>query len=194
MKQSQEGAFSSLPSTTFDNISGDVMGNIVGLIKEHTGVEAVGIRAREGEDYPYAETMGFSSDFLAKACSLCRDGATGEVERDDEGKPILAGMCGAVICGRTDPRLPGVTGAGSFWTNSFTELATSAATGDSFASNCNFCHGAGYESIAMIPIRSNGGTIGLLQLNDRRRGVFSPAMIELYESIAPTIALALEGR
>jgi PAS domain S-box-containing protein len=53
---------------------------------------------------------------------------------------------------------------------------------------------AGYESVASIPIISAGETIGLLQLNDRRKDHFSPDLISFLERAAGSIATALAQR
>ena len=37
----------------------ELIGNLTRLIQEWSGCEAVGIRLREGEDFPYCETRGF---------------------------------------------------------------------------------------------------------------------------------------
>jgi GAF domain-containing protein len=55
----------------------------------------------------------------------------------------------------------------------------------------NQCIHQGYASVLLVPIRSPDRIIGLLQLNDRRKGRFSPAVIEQLESIAAHIGDAL---
>jgi hypothetical protein len=100
----------------------DVLGKILGLVKEFTGFEAIGIRLREDEDFPYAVAAGFSNDFIATENSLCCRTEYGEIVRDSNGYPVLECICGEVIRGRTDPSLPFFTPGGSFWTNSRTEL------------------------------------------------------------------------
>jgi len=42
----------------------DTVRDILQLIKKNTGFEAVGIRLREGDDFPYYDTNGFSDDFI----------------------------------------------------------------------------------------------------------------------------------
>ena len=36
----------------------------------------------------------------------------------------------------------------------------------------NRCNGMGYESVALIPLRSGDKNLGLLQLNDKRKNMF----------------------
>jgi len=161
------------------------------LIREFTGFEAVGIRLREGEDFPYYETNGFPPHFVQAERYLCARDATGQLQRDSEGNPVLECMCGNVIVGRTDPSLPFFTEGGSFWTNSTTELLVSTTEEDHQIRTRNRCNAEGYESVALIPLRSDDHIIGLLQLNDRKQGMFTSEMILFLEGIGASIGIAL---
>ena len=55
----------------------------------------------------------------------------------------------------------------------------------------NRCNGEGYESVALIPLRASGETFGLLQLNDHRKGRFTPRGISLLERLADSVAIGL---
>jgi PAS domain S-box-containing protein len=100
-------------------------------------------------------------------------------------------MCGNVICGRFDPSKPFFTQRGSFWTNSTTQLLASTSEADRQARTRNRCNGEGYESVALMPLRVGEERLGLLQLNDRRKGRFSPEIIALWERLADHLAVAL---
>ena len=63
--------------------------DILFLIKDSTGFEAVGIRLREGEDFPYYETSGFPAHFVEAERYLCTRSPAGELSRDPEGSPCL---------------------------------------------------------------------------------------------------------
>jgi PAS domain S-box-containing protein len=165
--------------------------DILLLLKEHTGIEAIGIRLREGEDFPYFETMGFPPHFLEAENHLCARDNTGEIIRDVHGNPCLECVCGNILCGRTDPSLPFFTAGRSFWTNSTTELLASTSEEDRQARTRNRCNSEGYESVALIPLRSGNEIIGLLQLNDSRRDSFSLDMIQFFEGIGATIGIAV---
>jgi len=165
--------------------------DIVMLIKEFSGFEAVGIRINAGEDFPYYETNGFSENFLISESSLCTRDLNGQLLRDDIGNPLLECMCGNIICGRFDPQKPFFTHGGSFWTNSTTELLASTFEADRQARTRNRCNGEGYESVALIPLKSEGTTVGLLQLNDKRRNRFTRQQIEYYEGIGQSIGILL---
>lgn len=168
--------------------------DILYLLKEQTGFEAIGVRLQEGEDYPYHVTNGFPDHFLETENSLCARAATGEIVRDADGNPLLECMCGNVLCGRTDPSLPFFTEGGSFWTNSTTEFLASTSEEERQGRTINRCNGEGYESVALIPLRSGGEIIGLLQLNDSRQNLLTPERIQFFEGIAASIGIAVARR
>ena len=161
------------------------------LIKEFEGFEVVGIRLKEGDDFPYYEANGFPVDFVEDERYLCAHDETGEVIRDSEGKPLLECMCGTVISGKTDPCLPFFTEGGSFWTNSPAEFLVSTTEEDRQGRTRNRCYREGYKSVALIPLRSGTEIIGLLQLNDRRKDMFTLEMITFFEGIGASIGIAL---
>ena len=165
--------------------------DILLLLKEHTGIEAIGIRLREGDDFPYFETNGFPPHFLEAENYLCARDNAGEIIRDSQGNPCLECMCGNILCGRTDPTFPFFTEGGSFWSNSTTELLASTSEEDRQARTRNRCNSEGYESVALIPLRSGDEIIGLLQLNDSRRDSFTIEMIQFLEGIGATIGIAV---
>ena len=169
----------------------NIIRDILVMIKQEADIEAIGIRLKAGEDFPYYACSGFEEDFVVKERSLCLRDATGTFVRDAKGNPVLECMCGNVICGRTDANLPFFTVAGSFWTNSTTDLLASTTEADRQARTRNRCNGEGYESVALIPLRSGDETVGLLQLNDRRRNQFTPERIAFFEGLGASIGIAL---
>ena len=171
-----------------------LLSDILQLIKDHTGFEAVGIRLAEDGDYPYFETNGFSKGFVEKERYLCSRDDDGEVILDSEDRPNLECMCGNVIRGRTDPSLPFFTEGGSFWTNSTTDLLSETTESERQARTRNRCNGEGYESVALVPIRAGETTVGLLQLNDRRRGLLRIDRLHFFEEICESIGIAFSRR
>ena len=153
--------------------------------------EAVGIRWRRGDDFPYLVTLGFAEDFILQESALCALDDSGQPRLDADGRPVLECMCGNVLRGRTDPSLFFFTPGGSFWTNSTTELLAGTSEQERQSETRNRCHAAGYESVALIPLRFAGTIYGLLQLNDRKRGRFTPRLIESLERMASVLAMRL---
>ncbi len=170
--------------------SPSVIRRILFLLKEHTAVDAIGIRVRKGGDFPYVEAIGFPEYFLEAERLLCSRDVGEKTVIDDLGCPYLECPCGRVIRGRTDPSLPFFTKAGSFWTNSATQLLTSLKE-DARGRIRQCCMSEGYESMVLIPLRSREEIIGLLQLNDRRPDRANPGRIEFLEDVAAHIGMAL---
>ncbi|OFW55785.1 MAG: hypothetical protein A2133_02935 [Actinobacteria bacterium RBG_16_64_13] len=103
-------------------------------------------------------------------------------------------MCGNVLLGRFDAEKPFFTTGGSFWTNSTTDLLASTTEADRLTLTRNRCNGEGYESVALVPLRSGKEIIGLLQLNDKRPNRFTSDMIAKVERVAAGIAVVLAER
>ena len=169
----------------------ELMRELIGYFKQMTGIEAVGVRLHQGEDFPYYETTGFSNEFVMAERSLCAKDFRGGLLRDSSGNPVLECMCGNIICGRFDPSRPFFTKHGSFWSSCTTQLLATTTEADRQARTRNRCNGEGYESVALIPLNSQGKTYGLFQFNDRRPGCFKAERIEQLEHLVDYVALAL---
>ena len=110
---------------------------------------------------------------------------------DEKGNSLLECMCGNVIKGQFDPKLPYFTEKGSFWTNSTTRLLGTTTEKGRLGRIRNMCHYSGYESVALIPMRAGNRTLGLIQMNDPRENMFTPKMIEKCESIADRVGAVI---
>jgi PAS domain S-box-containing protein len=171
--------------------TGELVRAAVTFFQQQSGCEAAGIRLREGEDYPYFEARGFPKEFVLLENSLCARDSANCIVRDSAGNPVIECMCGNVICGRFNPAKPFFTPHGSFWTNNTTALLRSTTEADREARTRNRCNGEGYESVALLPLRLGEQRLGLLQLNDRRTGVFTEESIASWERLADQLAIAL---
>jgi PAS domain S-box-containing protein len=160
------------------------------FFQQESGCEAVGIRLKDGADYPYFESRGLPDEFIRMESSLCSKGAEGEILTDEAGVALLECMCGSLIRGTVDPTLPFITDNGSFWTNSTTELASTLGDVDLGCKIRGRCVAEGYESMAMLPLAIGSERIGLLQLADHRIGLFSPEIVRLWEGLSNYLAVA----
>lgn len=169
----------------------DLLQRAATFFQERSGCEAVGIRLREGDDYPYIESRGFSSEFIHLESRLCVRSASGKMMKESGGKPVLECLCGNVIRGRCEASKPFYTAHGSFFSNSTTDLIASATKDDLPSRTRNRCNRAGYESVGLFPLYVGEERFGLLQLNDRNKGRFSPQAIVLWERLAGHLATAI---
>ncbi len=169
----------------------EIIRQILTVIKNYTGFQAVGIRLKEKDDYPYIETIGFPEQFVIKENNLCVRNNLGEILRDKNHNPFLECMCGNVLSGRCNSSLPFFSDAGSFWTNSTSDLLASTTENDRQARTRNRCNGEGYETVVLIPLKSYSDTLGLIQLNDKRGDMLRPGMLSFLEKISTSIGIAL---
>lgn len=164
---------------------------ILEVLKRGTGFDAVGIRLKEGEDFPFYAQRGFSDAFLQKENSLLEYTADGAICRDKHGKAQLACDCGLVLSGKFDPAHPYFTQSGSFWVNDSRSLLDIAPETDPRFRPRNRCVYNGYASFALIPIRVKDEVVGLIHFSNKQHGSFSKNSVELLESIASHIGEAL---
>ncbi len=122
--------------------------------KKLTGCEAVAIRIldRDG-NIPYQAYDGFSEEFyrLENPLSLKSDRC----------------MCINVIKGNADPGLTFYTEGGSFFMNGTTRFLATVSE-EQKGQTRNVCNRFGYESVALVPIRSGDRIIGLIHFADSR--------------------------
>jgi PAS domain S-box-containing protein len=158
------------------------------LLRQWSGCEAVAVRLREGEDFPFHESYGFSAEFVRTERHLCRYDPDGRLVVDAAGNPELDCLCGRVASGKVDTTLPCFTAHGSFWTNAVSSL--DGACGVSRAR----CASEGFESIAIIPLRQGAEIVGMLQLCDRSTGRLNEALIGFVETASDQLAIALSQK
>ncbi len=171
--------------------SRDLVERVLLFVQHHSGCDAVGIRLRDGDDFPYYETRGFPPRFVAAERYLCARDTAGDLVRDAAGDPVLDCMCGNVVRGRFDPAQPFFSASGSFWSNGTSALLAATTDADRLTHTRNRCNGDGYESVLLVPLRAGGEPLGLLQLNDRQPGAFTPQDVALWERLAGYLAAAL---
>ena len=171
-----------------------LLGDATKLLHDWLGCDAVGIRLREGDDFPYYETRGFPAEFVQLENQLCQRDAAGRPVRDSAGQPVWDCLCGNVLSNQFDPTQPFCTARGSFWTNSTTAWQADPATAKWQCPERNRCIAAGYESVALVAFRAGTTMVGLLQINDKRPQQFTAARIALLEQLADSLAEGIARR
>ena len=152
-------------------------------LKQLSQCQSIGIRLPKGRDFPYYKYEGFADSFIMREKSL--------LGTNECGKQFLECMCGNVIEGRFDPKLPFFTPWGSFICNGTTDLIATTSPEERQTNTRNYCNKAGYESVALIPIKTTKNTFGLFQLNDFSKGKFTTEMIADCEAMAAKFAFRL---
>jgi PAS domain S-box-containing protein len=173
----------------------DALHDILTAIQTTTDVDAIAIRMKQNEDFPYLITKGFPEDFLKSENSVCSLTPLGEFCRDCDGKVNLECLCGIVLKKQTDSTKSCFTDHGSFWTNNTSDLVKSKGCFDQDIKLRNQCNTAGFESVTLIPISNQEKEVlGLLQLNGRKEGCFSPELITFLERATASIAIAMHKK
>ena len=169
----------------------DVLGAILQQLQVYTDCDAAGIRLRKGEDFPYAQVVGFSDEFLSRESSICSY-KEGKVVRDEHGVPNLDCMCGRLIRGDLDETLVALTTGGAFYTGDINQVSADLSKRKLEFTVRNHCGAAGYNSIALIPLRSQDEVVGVLQLNDRQKNKFTTENIDFLTLAGQSIGTALD--
>ena len=167
---------------------------IIKKIQQISDIEAVSIRLKDDEDYPYFVYNGFNDDFIIHESSLCEKDSTDNILLEEDGKtPLFECICGIILRGNTDSSQPFFTENGSFFSNNTTKLLSETTEEDRQGRTRNYFNSAGYESVGLIPIKARGEYVGLIQLNDYRTGMFSEELISFMEMIGEQVGLAVQN-
>ena len=168
-----------------------LMPPVFAALRATTGVDTVGLRLQEGDDFPYFYQEGFSTDFLLRENSLLRRARDGGICKDATGKACLECTCGLVLAGQIDPANPLFTHGGSARINDSSLLLALPANEDPRTRPRNECIRQGYGSVALIPVRAKGRIVGLLQFNARAKESFTLDMVTSLEDVGRAVGEAL---
>jgi PAS domain S-box-containing protein len=167
--------------------------SILSFLKEISGCQAIAIRLKEGDDYPYYETLGFSPEFIMNENSLLTKCPQG-IMLDKEGKALLECNCGDILSKQLNTSDSFYTPYGSFWSNCLSENIPNPQESNHLAPRRNRCLRDGYQSIALLPLHMGGEIFGLIQINDKQKDKFSMSLITFIEKLAENIAIAISQR
>jgi PAS domain S-box-containing protein len=155
-----------------------LLGEFVAELKKVTGCAAVGIRLLDANDnIPYQAYDGFSQRFYEMESPLSI--------RSDQC------MCTNVIRGMPDPALPFYTEGGSFYMNGATRFLATVSEKEKGEIR-NVCDQLGYESVAVVPIRSGNRIVGLVHLADQHENMVPLESVRMWEWAAMQLGTAIE--
>jgi PAS domain S-box-containing protein len=142
-----------------------------------SGCEAVGIRILDEEgNIPYQAYCGFPPSFYEKETPL-------SIKSDEC-------MCIYVITGQINRNLPVATPGGSFYCNGTSKFLATISDEEKGRTR-NVCNQMGYESVALIPIRTPKGILGLVQFNDHREDMVPLELVRTIEDISLPLGEAI---
>jgi len=164
---------------------------ILNLLKSRFEIDAVAIRLRDGDDFPYYAQNGFSTEFIDKENSLLDYDEKGNICIDNSENPCLSCLCGMVVSGNAKTLGSNTTKEGSWWTNNASSTEVAQMVSPILHSPRFHCVKLGYTSIALVPIRNKEKIIGMIQLNDFRKDRFNINMIKNLDGIASQLGISL---
>jgi PAS domain S-box-containing protein len=151
---------------------------VVGVLKDWSGCECVGIRIDDGAGrLAYEAQIGFDAEFLENEASLSLESLDCVCTRTARG------------AARESDRAH-MTAAGSFRCDDTPRFSLSLDARQR-AGYRGHCFRRGFASLAAIPIRYRDLTRGLIHLADRRPGAIPPATVDFLEYVVPLIGEAV---
>jgi PAS domain S-box-containing protein len=100
-------------------------------------------------------------------------------------------MCINVIKGEVDPKLQFYTKGGSFYINGTTRFLATVPEEERGRTR-NMCNRAGYESVALIPIRLGTRVLGLIHVADHQENMVPLEMVEMLEKVGIELGTAIQ--
>ncbi|MBN2685158.1 MAG: response regulator [Pontiellaceae bacterium] len=169
----------------------DFIEGVLVVLKARTGFDSIGIQLQDGKDCPHFGQQEFLKNYLRTGNAVTEHNSDGRNCWDHEGNIKLEGVRSLVLSGKTDSSNPPFTKGGSFWTNDAGELLELPPHKNSQIHPRNECIHRDYASLALIPIHGKNGITGLIQLNDRHKGLLNIETVEIMEEIATHLGEAL---
>jgi len=155
-----------------------LLAEFVTEIRRFTGCAAVGIRLVDGNgNMPFQQAEGYSEAFLQRESPR-------SIQRD-------CCLCAQLLTGALAAGAPGLTEQGAFATGRLPETLGQWPEGQR-AGLGTACLGAGYESLALIPIRMGQKASGLIHLADPRPNALPQRIVSILEGLAMQLAEALQ--
>lgn len=171
-----------------NNNENDIINIMLGIIQYHTGIESIALRVKINNDYPFIAARGFTEDFIRSETLLaCSD-------KEGTALPPYECICGMILENVNSTVNPCFTAGGSFRINSPDDPNLKSLTESPNRRFRMRCLAEGYNSIAIVPIRAQEEIMGLMQFNDRRKGIFTDDFILFFESCCHALGLALHRR
>ncbi len=147
-------------------------------IRHLSGCRCVGIRVlNEKGAIPYEAYTGFSEEFWRSENGLV-------VGRDNC-------VCTRIVTGKPQPQDHACMTRGGSFRCGDTPAFASCLSGPEMAEFRGVCIKSGFSSVALIPLRHQTRTIGVIHLADERRGILPDQLMEVLESGAPLIGEAI---
>lgn len=164
------------------------------MIMDFSGCNGVEIWLKDHDKYFRCRVHRQSKISSVFEITPCAQSEKGQMIPGPEDDPDFFHLCRSIILGQADLSQPGFKKSGSYWLGS-TEKRLPLHLKRNKKSYLHRFNTIGvYQSLALIPLRVDHQTIGLLQLKSKRKNYFSADEKEFYEDLAQILGIALAHR
>ncbi len=160
-------------------------------LKNHTGIDAIGIRMKQGDEFPFMAQLGFDNPLTERRNPAIKS------------KPVKAGgkkktavtqplcICKLMFSGKIPGNHPCLSKNGSFITGDAACLPEGLPPEELLLLSPDCCKSPHGNSRALIPLRDRDAVFGLLHFADHRKDRFNRETLVFMEDIASRIGAAL---
>ncbi len=163
------------------------------LIDNYIKCDAIGIRLKDGNDFPYYKTKRFGNKNLSHESIEVEINSKGDIKKDKKGYPVYNCICGNVIYGYFDGSLPFFSSQGSFWVNDIYDFLKTQTNFKYSSLFIDLYSKYKYKSTAFIPVRTKAMSLGLLHLSNKSKYKFTEDNIAFLERLCSHLASWLEN-
>ncbi|MEI7905391.1 MAG: PAS domain-containing protein, partial [Candidatus Firestonebacteria bacterium] len=156
-------------------------------IDRELDINSIRINLEIGADLPFFDGKGIANGFEPEKKLQFEVGETGS--KRENLSPKMKNLCALVFSGKTDPSNPLFTKYGSAYTKNTIITPELPEFQDPGTGKENNRASEVYLSFAIVPIRAEGKTLGLLQLYDRRKYRFGEGVVEDLENLCSVLGV-----
>jgi two-component system NtrC family sensor kinase len=172
----------------------DFLRGICKLLLEFSGCAAVELWLKEGDEYYRCLSKlepEISFEHKSIPSKVDENGKTIPIPQEDSD---LERLRADIMRGQPDRTLPNLTKRGSFWVGDANKPLSLKSQDGEKSQPLSFSTDGDHRSLALLPFAVGDEDTGLLQLMCRQRDYFTQTEVELYESVAQTLGVALLSR
>ncbi len=161
---------------------------VIDLLSEYTGCEAAGIHIIDGNDPAFFTGKGFPAEY-GRNCGAFASSCYFKDSKDRSGDEEICALQ-TVFGGTAGKQEKGFTTYGTFWTRHLSSLCPHRKKTDHCCAELRGClNDYQYESLALVPLRTEENIFGILVIADRRPGILSLPTIRFLEQRSNSLAI-----
>lgn len=169
----------------------DFLSDVLTLVLEYSGCDAVELWLEEGKNQLRCEVFKKSGDVCCFKILDENDHSENANMPGQGSDADLEKLCRYILHNHGSTKLPFYTKYGSFWTGD-SRKSFSLNTGyPSQTITENICIRGNYRSLALVPLRLGEEKIGLIHFKNKNNNYYNLEKIEYFETIAAKFELAL---